>query len=117
MLDSECKLVRVIGTVNNKGYKTTVREYDVVEKSKCYDTIGDRPRKRFRKTILGKLESNIVNTINARTGLLSFNIVCLPKDIESSKKTILNALCDKVEDYKDNVTELYDHLLDELHTP
>lgn len=97
----------VMFTATVCGSKLRVKEtiIEVVEKSKCFDTIV-KPSRRFRKSILGEVRTNLINTIGGGAGSIGYSTICLPKDLVKGKSDVLLAVSEKVKDIYETSSKL-----------
>lgn len=100
-------IVRVTGFLSVNKYKTTVSEMDVNEMSKCFDTV-DKPTKRFRKSRLGNLESNLKNVISGDSSAITFSVICLPEDTEKYKQVIKKEIYLLIKKYNTSTKTMLD---------
>lgn len=100
------KIVRVVGLLNKNRYAEYIREIEVVEKNKCYDTLN-KPKRRFRKTRLGVLETDLKNSIaKNQASTISYSILCKPQDIEKYKKVVKNEVRTLINSYKEDIDKM-----------
>lgn len=106
----ETTLYRVTVTLNKSGLKFKEDKINVVEHSKCYDTIEGR-RRRFRKQQLGKVETNLKNDINSDKPTLSYYTVVLKDDLNIAKGNVLEKLESRLKELKTGLEGMLEHIV------
>ncbi|BAV39333.1 hypothetical protein BPT24_209 [Tenacibaculum phage pT24] len=93
-------------------YKQKVK--NVVEKSKCYDTIEQNKSKRYRKSEMNKIKTNLNGTLSEDGSLVAYHMIVLnnKEDIENAE----NVLKDRIEQHVINIYERAKELMRNLES-
>ena len=76
----------ITASLSNNGFKTTVKEIDVVETDKTYRSRNST----YNKKNLNEITSKLNNTIGSDVGIFTFHTVSLFDDIEDNKIRLKN---------------------------
>lgn len=107
----ENTLLRLNILLTPKGVKVTKKLIEVDEKSKCFDTI-EKPSKRFRKTMLNEVTTNLKNTLGSGTDTIGYSLFCLPENEKVCTVLLKNTVYDTIKDIRKSANEMFKVLIE-----